>query len=159
VALAGCLPAATAWAQQNVPPRPEATAVRRTPLAAAVAERTVVHPDAFKAEVFKGAALTEGQKQAVLKNMAGAGLSQQIVPGTMQQYFGPVPPGQATGMACTMNYAGTPAELASLRKTVAGLVEKNKASDLPSFLAKVPKDCPYSELYYYLDVLSQLVKG
>ena len=130
--------------------------VERPPLAAMIAGRSVVHADAFKAEVFKGAALSEAQKQAVLSNLAGVGLSQQTAPQTMQQYFAPVPPMQATGMACVINYAGTTAELLALRKTVAALIEKNKATDLPKFMLGVPKDCPYKELYYYLDLLAQL---
>lgn len=114
--------------------------VKRPPLAAAIAERSVVHADAFKSEVFKGAALSEAQKQAILSNLAGVGLSQQTAPKTMQQFFGPVPPDKATGMACVINYAGTTAELLALRKTVAGLIEKNKAADLPKFVLGVPKD-------------------
>ena len=61
-------------------------------------------------------------------------------------------------MACFANFAGTPAEMLALKKTVAGLVEKNKVADLPKFIQGIPKECPYKELYYYLDVLTQLTK-
>ncbi len=156
--LVSCLSAVAASAQQQTPPRPEAAVVKRPALAAAMAERSVVHADTFKAEVFKGTALSESQKQSVLSNLAGVGLSLQTAPTTMQQFFGPVPPAQATGMACVINYAGTAAELLALRKIVAGLIEKNKAADLPVFVQGIPKDCPYRELYFYLELLAKLTK-
>ena len=156
-AFIGCLGTVTAGAQQQMPPEPKAT-ISRPPLDAARAERKLVPASAFRTDVFKDSLLSEDQKRTILGNLAIVGLSLQTAPTTMQQFFAPVPPSQATGMACFANFAGTPAEMLALKKTVAGLVEKNKVADLPKFIQGIPKECPYKELYYYLDVLTQLTK-
>lgn len=121
-----CAAAGIASAQQQVPPKPDAALAKPALKISAMTERAVVHADAVKAQIFRGTALSDAQKQSIMSNLAGVGLSQQTAPKTMQQFIGPVPPAEASGMACIVNYAGTTAELIALRKTVAGLVAKNK---------------------------------
>jgi hypothetical protein len=141
-----------AMSQQQTPPKPAELLVHKSVDASkfAVTEKHA----AFKAELFKGVALSTDQQMAVMGNLGGLGCGPMKV---MQQTM-PVPPALATGDACRSNYAGTPQELVALRKTLTSLIRKNKSSDVAPFEAGIPKDCPYKELYYYLDLLAQVTK-
>ncbi|MBS0367698.1 MAG: hypothetical protein JSS57_00710 [Proteobacteria bacterium] len=139
-------------AQQQTPPR--ATELRiYKPIDAS--KLTVEKHEAFKADVFKGVALSPEQQMTVLGNLGTLGCTPTKV---MQQTL-PTPPGLASGEACRNNYAGTPQELRALRKVLTELIRRNNAADIAPFEAGIPKDCPYKELYYYLDLLAQVTGG
>lgn len=138
-------------AQQSTPPKPAELRVYK-PID--LNKLMVEKPEAFKAEVFKGVTLSHAQQMTVIGNLGALGCGPMQV---MQQTM-PVPPALASGDACRSNYAGTPQELLALHKVLASLIRKNNASDAAPFEAGIPKDCPYKELYYYLDLLAQVTR-
>lgn len=151
-AVLGALLIPMVHAQQQTPPRAAELRVYK-PIDAS--KFSVEKHEAFKAEVFKGVTLSPEQQMAVIGNLGALGCAPTKV---MQQTM-PMPPGLVSGEACRTHYAGTPQELRALRKVVTDLLRKNNASDVAPFEQGIPKDCPYKELYYYLDLLAQVTGG
>lgn len=140
------------YAQQQTPPR---AAELRVYKPVDTGKFTLEKREAFKAEVFKGVTLSPEQQMTVIGNLGSLGCAPTKV---MQQTM-PTPPSLVSGEACRSNYAGTPQELRALRKVVTDLIRKNNAADVAPFELGIPKDCPYKELYYYLDLLAQVTGG
>ncbi len=140
----------TVNAQQQTPPKAAELRIQKP---VDTSKFMVEKHEAFKAEVFKGVTLSPSQQMTVLGNLAALGCAPMQ---HFMQQTRPMPPGLASGDACRANYAGTPQELRALRKILTILIDKNKASDVATFEAGIPKDCPYKELYYYLDLLAQV---
>lgn len=141
-----------AQAQQQTPPKAAELRIYK-PIDAS--KLTVEKHEAFKANVFRGVTLSPEQQMTVIGNLGSLGCTPTKI---MQQTL-PTPPGLTTGDACRSNYAGTPQELRALRKVLTELIRRNNAADLAPFEAGIPKDCPYKELYYYLDLLAQVTGG